>query len=792
MPLRQSLLNFYRGRNENPKPTTTAVSETRPVLARTPSSTSSETDPDTIVVSSNQLRPQLPTPSESSLDVSLQDGQVLSMKEVPKGRARRVSQRVANNQSQAGLVANFEDEMAKERTVSGETLVNLENASQSTLLKESLSALDLPWNMSQIFTKEGRKDLSGLVNDTVDALPTEDAEEVEDPEEERLREERAAAKKAKMAANEKMWEQRRKTADKHATRRSSRAPLLDRASEVVSSIANSVLGKRKDRPAEESGGSRPKSIGGTHATPEEPSTKKRRVTQGDATISDEPAQARRSTRHQDKKYLTSGLYAGQPRTFDGRLTETKNKRKSEAITETFKDNKILPLPMFAGERVLKQGRDFKLPFDVFSPLPAGQPKPDEWKKVNKNVFVGDAAQAWRVNKFEEQSNCLCKPETGCDSDCMNRYMYYECDERNCNLGPENCGNRAFEGLRQRVKKGGKFNVGVEVIKTEDRGYGVRSNRMFDANQIIVEYTGEIITQEECERRMNTMYKNNEVSRQLDASKQPLIQRQCYYLMLFDQNMIIDATRGSMARFVNHSCEPNCRMEKWTVNGKPRMALFAGDRGIMTGEELTYDYNFDPYSQKNVQECRCGSEKCRGVLGPRSKEEKKQKSPEVDTSKGRGKLAGAKRKIAQAIEETTTRITKKVKVTATPKAKVYSRKSASPVKGQKAKAVRKAVSRKTSTVVAKRVIKNPSKLKKVVVAAGNKTLSKAKSKMAAKRVASYSSSVVPMTPHIPERTSSLREKVISVKSRVVRTVRGAPSGQRRSVRAVVDEEDVEMS
>src|SRR5580700_6454694 len=92
-------------------------------------------------------------------------------------------------------------------------------------------------------------------------------------------------------------------------------------------------------------------------------------------------------------------------------------------------------------------------------------------------------------------------------------------------------------------------------------------------------------------------------------------------MLFDQNMIIDATRGSIARFVNHSCEPNCRMVKWIVAGKPRMALFAGDRPIMTGEELTYDYNFDPFSAKNVQECRCGSENCRGILGPRPKDQK---------------------------------------------------------------------------------------------------------------------------------------------------------------------------
>jgi histone-lysine N-methyltransferase ASH1L len=63
-------------------------------------------------------------------------------------------------------------------------------------------------------------------------------------------------------------------------------------------------------------------------------------------------------------------------------------------------------------------------------------------------------------------------------------------------------------------------------------------------------------------------------------------------MEFDQGMILDATKGSIARFVNHSCEPNCRMLKRFVSGQPRMALFAGDRGILTGEELTYDYNFE--------------------------------------------------------------------------------------------------------------------------------------------------------------------------------------------------------
>ena len=103
-------------------------------------------------------------------------------------------------------------------------------------------------------------------------------------------------------------------------------------------------------------------------------------------------------------------------------------------------------------------------------------------------------------------------------------------------------------------------------------------------------------------------------------------------MDFDQSMILDATRGSIARFVNHSCDPNCRMIKWTVQGAPRMALFAGDNGIMTGEELTYDYNFNPYSMKNIQECRCGAEGCRGVLGPKPKEIKEALNPIVGAGK----------------------------------------------------------------------------------------------------------------------------------------------------------------
>lgn len=74
--------------------------------------------------------------------------------------------------------------------------------------------------------------------------------------------------------------------------------------------------------------------------------------------------------------------------------------------------------------------------------------------------------------------------------------------------------------------------------------------------------------------------------------------------------------GGDGRFVNHSCEPNCEMQKWSVNGLPRMALFAS-RDIKAGEELNYDYNFALFNPSEGQECRCGSSQCRGVIGGKS-------------------------------------------------------------------------------------------------------------------------------------------------------------------------------
>ncbi|KAI5806885.1 hypothetical protein EDC01DRAFT_608759, partial [Geopyxis carbonaria] len=302
-----------------------------------------------------------------------------------------------------------------------------------------------------------------------------------------------------------------------------------------------------------------------------------------------------SKRRREKAWIDHGLYVGVEQDFESKVVvPTKGKSRGKAAASC-KKAPSMPVPV---SNIFDVQRDFKMPYFVWAPTPYHIGNVPGWRILNHNVFIGDASTYW---KKENASNVKCVCTEECNDHCLNRCTWMECDNESCNVG-RNCKNRAFADLRDRIKrkKGKDFARGVDVFLTEDRGYGLRATRSFDPHQIIVEYTGEIVTQEESERRMDEVYKDN----------------QNYYLMLFDQNMILDATRGSVARFVNHSCEPNSRMEKWLVEGKPRMALFAGDRGVKAGDELTYDYNFNWFKGVTQQSCKCGSEKCRGTLGKR--------------------------------------------------------------------------------------------------------------------------------------------------------------------------------
>lgn len=226
-----------------------------------------------------------------------------------------------------------------------------------------------------------------------------------------------------------------------------------------------------------------------------------------------------------KPWIDTGLFTGQSRHFDARLNGAQNKKKLDAMTPAqLAENSVLPLPMFSGEDILKIGRPFRLPWDVYNPLPPGQPKPEEWRRAAANRVVGDAVHevnGWRNAKKLPASYCQCNAVTGCDDSCHNRIMAYECHSGNCRLSHDECGNRAFadlkerndnvKGVKERSKEGKKYDIGVEVVKTHGKGFGVRANRTFKPGQIIVEYAGEIITEDESDRRMIEEYKDNTVS-----------------------------------------------------------------------------------------------------------------------------------------------------------------------------------------------------------------------------------------------------------------------------------------
>lgn len=168
--------------------------------------------------------------------------------------------------------------------------------------------------------------------------------------------------------------------------------LVDRAGSVLGKRSRDVIGMGKEvgrraslrprnviRPPEEPAAAAPRNV----------PTKRRRVSDSD--IPDSKAKEfageaiKPLRRYKPKRWLSHGLYIGQeptdspPRQNRGRTTKRRRGDNHQ--------RKLLPMPMFCGARLLVNGRDFKLPFDVFSPLPPGQPKPDEWRKTNKSMCL---------------------------------------------------------------------------------------------------------------------------------------------------------------------------------------------------------------------------------------------------------------------------------------------------------------------------------------------------------------------------------------------------------------------
>jgi uncharacterized protein len=87
----------------------------------------------------------------------------------------------------------------------------------------------------------------------------------------------------------------------------------------------------------------------------------------------------------------------------------------------------------------------------------------------------------------------------------------------------------------------------------------------------------------------------------------------FYFSLENGKMIDGADKGGDARWINHSCEPNCEAHE----EKGRVFIYAL-RDIRRGEELNYDYGLTLPGRhtpavKRAYGCRCGSSHCRGTM-----------------------------------------------------------------------------------------------------------------------------------------------------------------------------------
>jgi uncharacterized protein len=135
-----------------------------------------------------------------------------------------------------------------------------------------------------------------------------------------------------------------------------------------------------------------------------------------------------------------------------------------------------------------------------------------------------------------------------------------------------------------------------------RGSNIHGRGMFASKAIpkgtrVIEYVGERITKAEGWRR--------ELARQERAKRGG---DGCIYIFELNTKVDIDGSvLWNSARYINHSCDPNC--ESQVVRGRVWIVAI---RDIRPGEELSYDYYYD-FDHYHEHPCRCGARDCAGYI-----------------------------------------------------------------------------------------------------------------------------------------------------------------------------------
>ncbi|KAK5017806.1 histone methyltransferase set1 [Cryomyces antarcticus] len=163
--------------------------------------------------------------------------------------------------------------------------------------------------------------------------------------------------------------------------------------------------------------------------------------------------------------------------------------------------------------------------------------------------------------------------------------------QNSTMGTEGDALR-FNQLKKRKKL-------VKFDRSAIHNWGLYAEENIAVNDMIIEYVGEKIRQKVADMREERYTKQG-----IGSS----------YLFRMAEDEIIDATKkGGIARFINHSCSPNCTAKIIKVDGTKRIVIYAL-RDIAKNEELTYDYKFErEIGSDDRIPCLCGSVGCKGFL-----------------------------------------------------------------------------------------------------------------------------------------------------------------------------------
>jgi SET domain-containing protein len=138
---------------------------------------------------------------------------------------------------------------------------------------------------------------------------------------------------------------------------------------------------------------------------------------------------------------------------------------------------------------------------------------------------------------------------------------------------------------------------------------IHGNGVFAATDLpkgvrLVQYRGRVITQAQADRRYDGSSDSGHT-----------------FLFILNDDYVIDANfDGNAARWINHSCSPNCEavIDEHASDRRRDRVFIETIRPIKAGEEISYDYGIvldEPYTPrlKKIWECRCGSRKCTGTI-----------------------------------------------------------------------------------------------------------------------------------------------------------------------------------